>query len=181
MNNTNKNPPSFESGFCLAPPAGLVQAKRLIIVLSNDVALSTSETSRRLAQAMTHDIRRGPERTSDNLHTAYAVSCVIRRVRPTNSKFTVRCTSLHRSIVAFYRLRKPSALSAPCSRRFRCVKNNTQLFLTCYDLATPSRQSTLLLSSYRRLKSIKEEPTKNRSFDLSFCSVTPTILNICYD
>ena len=23
MNNTNKNPPSFESGFCLAPPAGL--------------------------------------------------------------------------------------------------------------------------------------------------------------
>ena len=26
MNNTNKNPPSFESGFCLAPPAGLEPA-----------------------------------------------------------------------------------------------------------------------------------------------------------
>ena len=134
MNNTNKNPPSFESGFCLAPPAGLVQAKRLIIVLSNDVALSTSETSRRLAQAMTHDIRRGPERTSDNLHTAYAVSCVIRRVRPTNSKFTVRCTSLHRRIVVAYRLSKSTALSTPCFGRFRCVKTT----LSCFLLATTS-------------------------------------------
>ena len=45
MNNTNKNPPSYESGFCLAPTAGLEPAA-----------------------------------------FRFAEYCVIRRVRPTNSK-----------------------------------------------------------------------------------------------
>ena len=38
----------------------------------------------------------------------------------------------HRRIVVAYRLRKSAALPTPCFGRFRFVKNNTQLFFTCY-------------------------------------------------
>ena len=111
-----------------------MQIKRLSIVLSNGVALSASETSRRLAKTMSRDSRRRPERTSNNLN-----HCVIRRVRPTNtnSKLTVRCTSLHRRIVVAFRLRKSTALPTPCFGRFRCAKTT----LSCFLLATTSLRS----------------------------------------
>ncbi len=38
------------------------------------------------------------------------------------------------------------APSTPCFGRFRCVKNNTQLFLTCY----PVLQEIILLSLYKK-------------------------------
>ena len=73
------------------PPAGLVQIKRLSIVLSNGVRQSTSK-ARRVNEPMLCDIRLGRARsgTGDNLN-----HCVIRRARPTNSKFTVRSRSEH--------------------------------------------------------------------------------------
>ena len=71
-------------------------------------------------------------------------------------KLTVMRTSLHRRIVAVYRL---DTLGSACSllpavsRR----KNSYQLFYACYDFATPSRQSALIMMSQTLAQKAKKE------------------------
>ena len=45
------------------------------------------------------------------------------------------------------RIKTNSALPTRCFGRFRCVKNNTQLFLTCYILAAMPTQLSLCATS----------------------------------
>ena len=47
---------------------------------------------------------------------------------------------LHRRIVVAFRLRKSAALPTPCLGRFRCAKNNTQLFFACLSPPSHSRR-----------------------------------------
>ena len=53
---------------------------------------------------------------------------------------------LHLRIVLVYRLRKSTALTTPCSGRFRFIKNNTQLFFTCYN----ERKRTKIANGIKR-------------------------------
>ena len=105
-------------------------------------------------------------RTSDNLKY-----CVIRRVRPSNSKLTVRCTSLHRRIVVARQSPAPSFNSLLLAVSLRKKQHLVVFYLLRPRYAQSAEHQPII--KYHRLKAQKKGSQQKTGLSTCFLLAPP--------